>query len=225
MHKSMSYKDKAGRPINNERLEFLGDAVLDAVVGDIVFNRFPTRQEGFLTTTRSKIVSRSSLNDIANKLHLHDFMRYQGIGSAYRISGNAFEALVGAIYLDYGFYVCREFMEKQILNKYVNLDDIALNDTNFKSKLIELSQHNGFKLDFVMLRHEFKDNNDTYFKSQVLIEGDPYGIGTGRSKRDSQQDAAKVTLELFQKAPHLLDHIKETVHGKKSMVADVCEAE
>ena len=108
MHKSVSKRNAKGRPINNERLEFLGDAILDAIVGDIVFKHFEGKREGFLTNTRSKIVQRETLNRLANEIGISHLIKSNGHTSSHNsyMEGNAFEALVGAIYLDYGYKAC-----------------------------------------------------------------------------------------------------------------------
>lgn len=220
LHKSLHYKDSTGNPINNERLEFLGDAILGAVVGDIVFNHFPIEQEGFLTKTRSRIVSRNTLNSLAQKLNLNKFIHYQGVYSKNGIPGNAFEALIGAIYLDHDFITCKKFMEERIFNGYINLDVVAENDTNYKSMIVEWAQHYGYKLDFVMLREEHKDNNMIIFKSQVFVDGNAYGVGSGICKKTSQQEAAKNTLEMFKKDAYLLETVK-IAHKEKNLEIDV----
>ncbi len=209
-HKSASRKDSDGRPFNNERLEFLGDAILGAVVGDIVFHHFPRRQEGFLTVTRSKLVSRSMLNSLAGKLHLKKFIHYHGVSSPNCIPGNALEALIGAIYLDRGFAVSKRFIEKRILKAYVNLDEVARSESNYKGKVIEWANHYGHKVDFVTLE---EDPENAFFKSQILVDGKICGEGSGARKRDSQQEAAKTTLEMFKKDSHFLDSAKPASAG------------
>jgi len=127
LHKSSSVKTEKGRPLNNERLEFLGDAILDAVVGDIVYQKFDGKREGFLTNTRSKIVSRESLNRLAEQIGLLKLIKFNARQSAHNsyMGGNAFEALVGAIYLDRGYEYCKYFMEHRIIGQYLNLERIS----------------------------------------------------------------------------------------------------
>ena len=152
MHKSIGRKEK-GRPVNNERLEFLGDAVLDAVVGHIVYSHFPGKREGFLTNTRSKLVSRETLGRLAKEMGVLDLVLSNGRNSSHNsyMGGNAFEALVGAIYLDRGFDACMRFMEKKILKEVINIDKVAYKEVNFKSKLIEWGQKNRVKLEFGLM--------------------------------------------------------------------------
>lgn len=139
LHKSIAKRNEKGRPVNNERLEFLGDAILDAIVGDIVFRHFEGKREGFLTNTRSKIVQRETLNKLAQEIGISQLIMSNGHSSSHNsyMDGNAFEALVGAIYLDRGYEACMRFMKKRILSQLINLDKVAYKEVNFKSKLIE----------------------------------------------------------------------------------------
>ena len=142
LHKSVAHRNAKGKPVNNERLEFLGDAILDAIVGDIVYEHFPGKREGFLTNTRSKIVQRETLNHLAKELGINDLILSNGHSSSHNsyLGGNAFEALVGALYLDHGYNACMKFMKKQILGEMINIDKVAYKEVNFKSKLIEWGQ-------------------------------------------------------------------------------------
>ena len=139
MHKSVGQRNEKGKPLNNERLEFLGDALLDAVVGHIVYDHFPGKREGFLTNTRSKLVSRDTLGKLAEEMGLKRLIVSSGQNNAHNsyMGGNAFEALVGAIYLDQGYDAVMRFMEKRILAKLINIDKVAYKEVNFKSKLLE----------------------------------------------------------------------------------------
>ena len=146
-------KSEKGRLLNNERLEFLGDAILDAVVADIVYKRFEGKREGFLTNTRSKIVQRETLNRLAIEIGLDKLIKYTARQSSHNsyMCGNAFEALVGAIYLDRGYRACKYFMEHRIIGPYINLEKISRKEVNFKSKLIEWSQKNRFEVTFELI--------------------------------------------------------------------------
>lgn len=208
MHKSIMRREK-GKPLNNERLEFLGDAVLDAVVGDIVYRHFEKKREGFLTNTRSKIVQRETLNKLAQELGITQLIITSGSNTSHNsyLGGNAFEALVGAIYLDRGYDACMTFMEKRILAKYIDLDKVAYKEVNFKSKLIEWSQKNRVKVDFKLLDQEKDKNGSPKFTYQVIIEGLEAGVGSGYSKKESQQTASKLTLEQLRKKPQFIDAI------------------
>lgn len=209
LHKSSSVKSGKGKLLNNERLEFLGDAVLDAVVADIVYKKFEGRREGFLTNTRSKIVQRETLNRVAVEIGLDKLVKSATKQSSHNsyLCGNAFEALVGAIYLDRGYEACKWFMEERIINRYLNLEKISKKEVNFKSKLIEWSQKNRFEVTFDLLEQGLDDSQNPTFKTQVKVEGICGGTGSGYSKKESQQIAAKDTLAMIKSAPLFIDAI------------------
>ena len=211
LHKSFREKDNSGHSINNERLEYLGDAILGAVMGDILFHHYPNQQEGFLTQLRSKLVSRHSLNQLANELHLDKFLRYHGALESTSIMGNAFEALVGAIYLDQGYDT---FVERRILNGYIDLEQAASHNENYKSQLLEWAQRYGYHVDFKLLYQKQCFDNTSIFKSQVLIEEQALGIGKGSSKKESQQSAAKATLQLLRDNPSIIEERKVECHDE-----------
>ena len=209
LHKSIMHRNSKGKPVNNERLEFLGDAVLDAVVGDIVYQHFPGKREGFLTNTRSKLVQRDTLNKLAQEMGINQLILSNGHSSSHNsyMGGNAFEALVGAIYLDRGYDACMYFMQKRILAQMINIDKVAYKEVNFKSKLIEWSQKNRVKLDFVMLDQQKDKNGSPIFTYQVVLEGVEGGGGKGYSKKESQQVASKTSLEKLRKEPQYIDAV------------------
>mgnify|MGYP000790193763 FL=1 len=209
LHKSSSIKSDKGRLLNNERLEFLGDAILDAVVADIVYKKFEGRREGFLTNTRSKIVQRETLNRVAVEIGLDKLIKYTTRQSSHNsyMCGNAFEALVGAIYLDKGYETCKKFMEERIINRYLNLEKISRKEVNFKSKLIEWSQKNKFEIMFNLLDQSYDDQQNPTFETQVMVENIPAGAGKGYSKKESQQEAAHETLTKIKNDPQFIDAI------------------
>lgn len=209
MHKSVMHRNKKGKPVNNERLEFLGDAILDAAVGDIVYHHFPGKREGFLTNTRSKLVSRETLNRLAVEMGINKLILSSGHSMSHNsyMGGNAFEALVGAIYLDCGYDACMRFLNKRILSQMINIDKVAYKEVNFKSKLIEWSQKNRVKLDFVQVEQEKDKNGSPVFTYKVVIEGIEGGTGKGYSKKESQQIASKLTLEQLRKKPQYIDAV------------------
>lgn len=198
LHKSSSkYSNDIGRPVNNERLEFLGDAVLDSVVGDIVFRHFKGKREGFLTNTRSKIVQRENLNKLAVQIGLDKLVQYHLHTQAHNnhMYGNAFEALFGAIYLDQGYDKCMEFFNDKIVKNYIDLDKMAQKEVNFKSRLIEWSQKNKIAVSFELIQQVQDKSNSPVFRTEILIEGLFAGVGTGYSKKESQQNAAHDALK------------------------------
>ena len=209
LHKSSSVKSDKGRLLNNERLEFLGDAILDAVVGDIVYQKFEGKREGFLTNTRSKIVSRESLNHVAEQIGLVKLIKFNTRQSAHNsyMGGNAFEALVGAIYLDRGYDYCKYFMEHRIIGPYLNLEKLSRKEVNFKSKLIEWTQKNKVMIAFELVSQTLDEFNSPVFETEILIEGIHACKGKGYSKKESQQIAAHDTLNKIKKDSAFLERI------------------
>ncbi len=209
MHRSVSKRNAKGRPVNNERLEFLGDAILDAIVGDIVFRHFEGKREGFLTSTRSKIVQRETLNRLAHEIGVGKLIKSSGHMSSHNsyMEGNAFEALVGAIYLDRGYAACMRFMQRRILSQLINIDKVAYKEVNFKSKLIEWCQKNKVKLDFQLVEQKRDDGNSPMFFYKAMIEGLEGGQGQGYSKKESQQAASKAALQSLRRKPQFIDAV------------------
>lgn len=209
LHKSIARRNDKGKPVNNERLEFLGDAILDAVVGDIVFQHFPGKREGFLTNTRSKLVQRETLGRLAKEMGINDLIVSASRNQSHNsyMGGNAFEALVGAIYLDRGYDACMRFMQKRILSQLINIDKVAYKEVNFKSKLLEWTQKNRVRMEFQLLQQKKDENGSPVFAYQVVIEGIKGASATGYSKKESQQTASKLTLEMLRKQPQFIDAV------------------
>ena len=197
VHKSTSLRSIEGKPLNNERLEFLGDAILDAVVGDIVFRHFAGKREGFLTNTRAKIVQRETLNKLAVEIGLDKLVKYSMRSSSHNnyMYGNAFEAFIGAIYLDQGYERCKTFIEKKIFKHYIDLDKMSRKEVNFKSRLIEWSQKSKIEVSFELIEQFIDHENNPVFQTEVRIEGMPAGSGKGYSKKESQQLASQMALK------------------------------
>lgn len=211
IHKSSNKKgNKEEKLNNNERLEFLGDAILDAIVGDIVYQHFQGKREGFLTNTRSKIVQRDTLNKIANEIGLNKLVKYDmnNVSHNSYMGGNAFEALVGAVYLDRGYDYCMRFMKDRIIKQLINIDKVAYKEVNFKSKIIEWSQKNKVKTHFDLVKETRDEKGGSpVFYSEVIIEGICCGKGNGYSKKESQQLASKEALKKLKRNPKLIDEI------------------
>ena len=209
MHKSIRKRNDKGKPLNNERLEFLGDAILDAAVGYIVYRHYEGKREGFLTNTRSKLVSRDTLGKLAVEMGLGNLLLSASHSTSHNsyVEGNAFEALVGAIYLDRGYEACLAFFEKQILGKYIDIDKVAFKEVNFKSKLLEWSQKNRVRMEFKMLKQKTDDNGSPIFSFQVMLEGVDGEKGSGYSKKEAQQQASKDTLQRLKREPQFIDAI------------------
>lgn len=183
---------------SNERLEFLGDAIIDAVVAEFLFARFPNEDEGYLTKIKSKLVSRKTLSEIAEEMEIRQVLRYHK-GRSININtleGNAFEAIIGAIYLDGGFEQVRQTLEQHVYRKYVNINKVLEEEIDFKSKLFIWSQRNKLSIDFEIISEVNKGSSWEY-KVIVLINEQKYGLGTGSSKKAAEQVAAKETLELI----------------------------
>jgi len=200
VHKSASYTDSIGKIINNERLEYLGDAVLGSVVAEYLYNRFPHRGEGFLTQMRSKLVNRTFLTHLTHETGLDQFVKSRTLGNASssHIYGDAMEALIGAIYLDKGYETVKYVVVKRFLNSYVNLNELEGTDNNYKSQLIEWGQKNKMDVSF-HTDEEISDNSKySVFVSSIKIQDEEKGRGYGSSKKESQQNAAREALKLLE---------------------------
>ena len=226
-HKSSHYvSNEKGRPLNNERLEFLGDAILEAVTSDIIFHRYERKREGFLTTTRSKLVQRDTLNRLARETGLDSLVKKNTTGRTHNnyLGGNAFEALVGAVYLDRGYRHCHWFVSHRIIGKLVDLDDMARKEVNFKSKLLEWSQKNRIQLEFKLDESIDTTGNSPEFRSYAILEGITAGEGKGFSKKESHQQAAKEALVKLRREPQFIDRILRSKEKRTAMEADMFTA-
>ncbi len=188
-----SYKE------SNERLEFLGDSVLGMITASYLFQKFPFKDEGFLTEIRSRMVSRESLNVLGRKLGLEEVIEYESLkrSSMSRSSmyGDALEAFIGAVYLDKGFAFTQQFIVKKILTQYFDLDTVVQNNPNFKSLLIEWAQKEGKKVQFTL--DEEGSHHDKEFTALVLLEGEKISSGKGYSKKKAEQNAAMKACEVL----------------------------
>ena len=192
IHKSASLILEDGRAINNERLEFLGDAVIEAVTSDYLFIEFPDRDEGFMTQLRSRIVSRQSLNELAVHLGLdRQVISNSGAGIVQKhIYGDAFEAMMGAIYLDQGYDFVNRLLINGIYYRYLNLDELIEPETDFKSRLIEGSQKNHHRILFRTDHDQGYSSAHPVFRCTVLVDDIEVGHGSGDSKKEAEQQAA-----------------------------------
>ena len=199
IHKSASAFDSQGNIVNNERLEYLGDAILGAIIADFLYKRFPNEDEGFLTKTRSKLVNRPFLTKLTYDMGLNLYIDTNTIKSIDKshIYGDALEALIGAIYLDKGFLKSKFFVTKRILSQFVNLSEIESNDNNFKSQLIEWSQKNKKEIKFETSEEWSDKTKQPKFFTVIEIDNKQAGKGTGASKKEAHQNAARHTLELL----------------------------
>ena len=223
-HSSSQYRSpKGGRKLNNERLEFLGDAILEAVVSDILFHHFENKREGFLTNTRSKLVQRTTLNELAAEMGVDRLVRTSGRtqNRGNNIGGNAFEALIGAIYLDRGYAACKKFVEKQIMRKFVNVDDVAQKEVNFKSKILEYCQKNRINCEFKLKSTDKGDGGAPLFRSILDIEGVMVGEGRGASKKESEQNACRDALLRLRRSSALVTQVFNAKEARTSTEAPI----
>jgi ribonuclease-3 len=200
---------RLGRPLNNERLEYLGDAILDAVVGHVAYQYFPGKAEGFLTNARSKMVQRETLGKLAQQMGLSKLIMSSGCNITHNsyMGGNAFEALVGAVYLDRGYEACQEFWTKRVMGKYLNVNKIAYTEVNFKSKILEWSQKNRVKIEFRLEDQSQDENGSPTFEYTVVLEGIDGCRSRGFSKKESQQHACELTLKKLRSDSQFFDSI------------------
>ena len=197
LHKSASRYTKSGTILNYERLEFLGDVVLGAIVAEILYKFFPNKDEGFLTRLRSKIVSRESLNEIAIKMGLSkEVIAKSDISKNKHIYGDVFEAFTGAIYLDQGYAKTKDFIEQYIFPHYVNLEDLVYIDKNFKSRLIEWGQKN--KIELSIHTEELFKNRRSKFVCTISVGEEVIGKGVGSSKKEAEQHSAEKAIQKLQ---------------------------
>ncbi len=195
-HKSFSNTLEGEK--SNERLEYLGDTVIDLIVAQYLFEKFPNKDEGYLTKVKSKIVNRKMLSYIGGELELKKYIRYK-TGRSIRIEtleGNALEAIVGAIYLDSNFEMAQRVFNKSILSKYVDFTTVLEQEIDFKSTLLIWGQKNKLSVRFEIIDEATKENNFTY-TSKVIIVDKEWGMGKGKSKKEAEQLASQETLSLL----------------------------
>lgn len=210
MHKSCG-RNSTGNRMNNERLEFLGDAVLDSVVADILFRYYANKQEGYLTTLRSKLVRRETLNKLAVQIGLDKLILHEGAvttGHNSYMNGNAFEAFIGAIYLDRGYGACMKFMQNVVFKNYIDIENTAKQEANFKSRLIEWCQRHQVVYDFETTEERSEENvYIPIFSTKIILEGLECGVGKGYSKKESHQVAANDVMTKIRRDPSFVRKI------------------
>lgn len=197
-HKSVAQNIRKGVKNSNERLEFLGDAVLGSVVAEVLFKMYPYEDEGFLTELRSKIVSRVNLNQLARKLGLESLIEFDNRAlNAQRqgsLLGDAFEALIGAIYLDKGYDFTKHFLINHIIKSHIDIHKLEQTETNFKSKLIEWCQRHGKDISFDLVNN-LDGENIKLFTVQASVDGEVVGMGKEFSKKNAEKLAAEKACE------------------------------
>ncbi|MBR3022387.1 MAG: ribonuclease III [Bacteroidaceae bacterium] len=217
-HGSINYQTGIYTGKNNERLEYLGDAILGAVVSDILYHNYPKRNEGFLTKARSMMVRRETLNDIAHEIGLDKLicaaLNMKKKSHNCSISGNAFEAFVGAIYLDRGYDYCYRFIENRVFsakNAQFNVDELASKEMNYKSSIIEWCQKYHYHYTF-MLDSEEDTPEGILFHSSIIICGIQAGQGKGYTKKESHQQAALEALNNIRQKHQVLEDIRNAAY-------------
>jgi len=197
-HKSVAQNVKKGVKNSNERLEFLGDAVLGSVVAEVLFKLYPYEDEGFLTELRSKIVSRVNLNQLARKLGFDKLIEFDNRAlNAQRqgsLLGDAFEALIGAVYLDKGYDFTKNFLINHIIKSHIDIHKLEQTETNFKSKLIEWCQRHSKDISFDLIDN-LEGENTKLFTVQASVDGEAVGQGKEFSKKNAEKLAAEKACE------------------------------
>lgn len=189
LHSSLS----AETNLSNERLEYLGDAVLSLVIADYLFNKFPYKDEGYLTDLRSKMVSRNQLNTLAMKMGVEELLQYNkqdSFLSKRAISGNALEALIGAVYLDHGYEGGKKFILKKIVSPYLDVTEVEVSEFNYKSKLLEWAQKHSVRAEFKVME-EKRNAHYSFYKVALMIDNNIVSNGEANSKKNAEKNAAK----------------------------------
>lgn len=196
--RALSHSSSNNNPIeNNERLEYLGDAVLGAVIADYLFKRYPYKHEGFLTEMRSKMVNRQTLNAIAIKMGLNNitfFNKHDNAIKNSQIFGNTLEAIVGAVYLDKGYEKTKKWVLNQIVIPYLFVEDLELVEINLKNKLIGWANKNNHRLSFETIDEKY-DRGRRVFTVAIVLNGEPVTEGRGYNKKEASQAAAAAAIE------------------------------
>ncbi|MBL85535.1 MAG: ribonuclease III [Winogradskyella sp.] len=199
-HRSMNIKDKKGNPINYERLEFVGDAMISSVIAAYLYEQVPHGDEGYLTKMRSKVVSREHLNELGKELNLIDLVQSRIPKSNFgnNIHGNLFEALVGAIYLDRGYKACEKFLYKRVINPHVDIETLEGKVISYKSLLIEWCQKEKNTFDYEV--YEDTGNDELkHFSVRLSINDKVVSKARATSKKKAEEKASKRAFFAFQK--------------------------
>lgn len=199
-HSSVAETNEQGLKESNERLEYLGDAILGAAVADYLFKKYPFKDEGFLTEIRSRIVNRESLNNLGKKIGLNALVEYDQTKrdrlSHKSLYGDTLEAFVGAVYLDHGYDFCKSFILEKLIMPYFDLQTVIESTINFKSKLIEWSQKENAELKFDVVGSKINSQHKE-FTAEVIVNNETMGKGYGYNKKKAEQDAAQKTLVML----------------------------
>ncbi|MDR0713492.1 MAG: ribonuclease III [Bacteroidales bacterium] len=194
-HRSASYVLNDGTHVNNERLEYLGDAIIDAIVADFLFCRFPKEKEGFLSKMRARIVNRDHLDGVATSMGLYEILITQKNTTKKRICGDALEAMIGAMYLDQGYENTRAYLIDYVFFNFIDLESLLQTENDFKSRFLEWGQKYRLQITFKMAPESI---NAKEFAVQAMVNGIPMSRGTGLSKKNAEQDASRNALSYIQ---------------------------
>lgn len=192
IHRSATITLPHGKKVNNERLEYLGDAVLDAILSDYLFEKFPDATEGFMTKIRSRIVNREVLNQLAVSMGINNILisRVSTVHSTKNLYGDAFEALIGSVFIDKGFKKTKKLFIKNVLNKYLDLEEIIKTDSDYKSLVFEWVQKHKSNLIFTYNEEYDFNLKKSVFSTTLIIDKEEMGVGHGASKKEAEQVAA-----------------------------------
>lgn len=194
-HKSMNNSETTQRSYNNERLEYLGDAVLSTIVAEYLYKKYPGKDEGFLTKMRSKIVKRKTLNKVAERMGIDMILtKYTQGKLSYSMLGNAFEAMVGALYIEYGYDKTRDYIISKILMKLLDVHELETSDDNYKSQLLEWGQKEGRNINYKLLNKYKLDKRDR-FKIAVYLDGKEVSSAEDYNKKSAEQIASQIAIK------------------------------
>ncbi|NLC50513.1 MAG: ribonuclease III [Bacteroidales bacterium] len=224
-HKSSSIRLNSGKWVNNERLEFLGDAILDAIIADILFKEFENKKEGFLTNMRSRIVQRETMNKMAAELGLEDLLvtSTRNVAHNTNMYGDALEALIAAIYLDQGYRVAKKFVFNTLIEKHLDFEGVVKTEIDFKSRLIEWGQKYKLEVRFDVTDSYYDKDHNPIFHSSVFVADIESGEGVGYSKKESHQKAAEKALKLIEYDNDFRDKLFALIVDDDKSVTDTKE--
>jgi ribonuclease III len=208
IHRSATVTLPHGKKVNNERLEYLGDAVLDAILSDYLFEKFPDASEGFMTKIRSRIVNREVLNQLAVSMGINKILisNISSIHNTKNLYGDAFEALIGSVFLDKGFKKTKKLFIKQVLNRYLDLKEIVNTDTDYKSLVFEWVQKHKSNIIFTYNEEYDFNQRKSVFSTTLIIDKTEFGEGHGASKKEAEQEAACQAWSRIKDNPAATEH-------------------
>lgn len=189
LHKSLTQNNELQTFETNERLEFLGDAVLDNIISHYLYQKLPKKDEGYMTKLRSRLVSRQNLNNLGVKIGLKDLMKSNLERQSKSIYGDALEALIGAIFLDKGYAFAQQFVEEKLLQNHIDIDEVIQTETDFKSRVIEFCQKEKISCNFKM--SDTEENNEKLYTAELIIDKEIKGRGTAFTKKKAEQLASE----------------------------------